>query len=356
MNDRLGERPIAIVDRRASPFADAQLVAGAATGVGSLPHRSAREASEFALTHYDVPAVPSLPRRSPAEAMVAQAVLGIHGVTTGQYGGIAVDVGALDAGAPVATDVAHDAFRGLRSFVFRSHEAGYTGPVKWQFVGPITLGMALHRAGVPGPLAFDVAVSATAAHIGALADAIENYLPECAQIVVVDEPWFGEVSNPGFPLAPEEAVDLLSRTMAAAGRDALVGIHCCGQLDLPSLLAAGPLLVSMPARPALAEHAGYIDRFLEGGGRIAWGVASTDRPFALDGPSASEVDRGWKRLRALWHELVRRGVDPYRLLQQSLVTPDCGLAAHSPAVAERVCATVRGIGERVRYWHPDSAR
>ena len=34
----------------------------------------------------ELPAIPTLPKRSPAESMVAQAVLGIRGITVGQYG------------------------------------------------------------------------------------------------------------------------------------------------------------------------------------------------------------------------------------------------------------------------------
>ena len=69
------------------------------------------------LREYDVPAIPSLPRRSPAEGMIAQALVGISGVTLGQYGSIAVDADRLDPAAPVATDVGHDAYGGLRAFL-----------------------------------------------------------------------------------------------------------------------------------------------------------------------------------------------------------------------------------------------
>ena len=67
------------------------LLAGAATGVGSLPHRDARAAAEFSLRENELVMIPSLPRRSPAESLIAQAVVGTPGVTLGQYGAIAVD-------------------------------------------------------------------------------------------------------------------------------------------------------------------------------------------------------------------------------------------------------------------------
>ena len=49
--------------------------------------------------------------------MIAQAVVGIAGVTLGQYGSIAVDVAPLDPEAPVVTDLANDAFAGFRTFL-----------------------------------------------------------------------------------------------------------------------------------------------------------------------------------------------------------------------------------------------
>ena len=103
----------------------------------------ATEAVEYSLANYDIPVAPTLPRRSPAEGMIAQALLGIEGVTLGQYGSIAVDVRRLDPCAPVVTDLHHDGFTGIRTFLDVAAARGYQGPVKWQFVGPVTLGVAL---------------------------------------------------------------------------------------------------------------------------------------------------------------------------------------------------------------------
>ena len=69
---------------------------GATFGVGSLPHRSVAAALDFVWRSTDVVTIPSLPRRSPAEGMIAQALVGIEGVSVCQYGGISVDVSSLD--------------------------------------------------------------------------------------------------------------------------------------------------------------------------------------------------------------------------------------------------------------------
>ena len=68
------------------------LPAGVTTGVGSLPHRDARAAADFVLSALpELPAIPSLPNRSPAEGMLAQAAVGIRGVAIASDGDLLVD-------------------------------------------------------------------------------------------------------------------------------------------------------------------------------------------------------------------------------------------------------------------------
>ncbi len=314
---------------------------GATTGIGSLPHRSVHEAAAFALREYDLPAIPTLPRRSPAEGMIAQAVVGIRGITLGQYGSVAVDRDAVDPGSPVATDLANDAYAALRTFLSTAAARGLRGPVKWQFVGPVTLGVALTRAGVTADAAFAVAVAAVRSRLATITDAVAAALPDSPQVVWLDEPWFGELMHPGFPIAPDPAIDLLSSAMAAVQPMATVGVHCCADVDIASLLAAGPDMLAIPVSEQLPAVTGYLVRFLEGGGRIAWGAVPTD------GPVPTTDDRPWRRLSGVWCELVGRGCDPVLLRQRSLVTPHCGLGTHTPAVADGVCRLTREIGRRI---------
>ena len=318
-----------------------QFLGGVATAVGSLSHRNAREAAEFAMfATPELPCIPSLPRRSPAEAMIAQAVVGIRGISIGQYGSLMVDVPRIDPFATVTTDLDHDAYVGLRTFL--EFAAGYAGPVKWQFTGPVTLGQALIRAGVPVNIAFQVAVRTVRTHIRNIYDAVESALPMSAQVVIIDEPELGLLMDPAFPIAPDTAIDLMSGALAAIEREALVGLHCCATADISSLLAAGPAILSIPVSDNVAKYAGQLSKFLDGGGVIAWGVVATD------GPLMNSADRAWKKLSAVWCELVQGGCDAQKLRQQSLVTPACGVAMHSESSVAQIFTQVRDIGERVR--------
>lgn len=315
---------------------------GAVIGVGALPHRDVATAAAFSFAEFGIATVPTLPRRSPAEALVAQAVVGLPGISLGQYGSIAIDPTRVDDTTAIRTDLAQDAFAGLRGFLDLAASRQLDGaPVKWQFVGPVTLGVALHRVGLDVDTAFDVALRAVRSHLAHIATTLSDALPRSPQLMLLDEPWLVDLMQPDFPIPPDRAVDLMSSGMAALPNDTLVGVHCCGTVDLATLLATGPRAISIPVGEGLLDWSGYLARFLDDGGVIAWGVVPTDGPL----PASSE--RSWRALSDLWCSLVQRGCDPVKLRRQSLVSPTCGLGSHSVSVARRIARLTTEVGKRV---------
>jgi hypothetical protein len=308
-------------------------------GIGSLPHRDVDAAVRFALASTSIPTIPSLPRRSPAEAMVPQALVGLRGITIGQYGSISIDIERVDPLSSVTTPLEHDAFAGLRAFLAQA--PADLPVVKWQVVGPVTLGLALLRAGVPASDAFDVAVRAVRERIQHLLDVVAAALPRAQQIVFVDEPSLGDLQDHDFPIAPDTAIDLVSGALAAIETRAISGVHSCADVDLGVLTAAGPAIVSVPVRAQLADHGAVMARFLAAGGVVAWGVVPTG------GPIPHSAERPWRLLAEVWCGLVRNGVEPAVLRRQAMLTPECGLGLHTPAVAERVLAITNEVARRV---------
>jgi len=256
-------------------------------------------------------------------------------VSLGQYGAVAIDCEQLDPATDVVTDLDGPQFVGLRAFLEEGRRRQHTGPVKWQFLGPISVGNALVRAGADPEIAYAVALGAVRSHLRALEAAIAAALPASPQLVLLDEPLAGGMMTSDFPLAPDHAIDLLSGAMAVLETSATVGLHSCADVDLATLLAAGPHVMSIPIRRDVVSIAGYLDRFLAAGGWIAWGAVATG------GPIGSGQPRAWQRLSEVFCELVRAGCDRERLVGQCFITPECGLGSHGTTVAHQVAEALR---------------
>lgn len=318
------------------------LPAGLATSIGSVPHYDPSEAVDFALRYTPrLPAAPTLPGRSPREGMVAQAAIGVRGVTVDDDGGLDIDHDRLDLVDPLeSTGFDSDAYAGLRAFL--NAVVDRTDPVKLQLTGPLTLGVALHAAGVDAERAFLVAGAAVRARAQALLDLLDERIPQCARVVFLDEPALVAARLPGFPLPAEAAVDLVSTGLAALEGRAVSGLHCCGQADWNLVLQTGPQIISLPAEFAVVESAaGAFAGFLDRGGWVAWGAVPTHEPVG------TTPERLWRHLSAVWCALVQEGCDPVLLRTQAMITPVCGLAGHGVTQAEQVMEFTAELAERL---------
>lgn len=315
------------------------LVAGLATGIGSLPHRDADAAASLVLQrHPSLPAVPELPRRSPHEGMIARSVRALPEVSVQADGSVRIDASVAEIPVrPVFDDLAHG---GLLAFLdAAARAAAPPRRVKIQTAGPLTLGVALQRAGMPASRAFRRAGALVRAWSVALEELVAERLPSSEPVLFLDEPALVLWRRGRGPLEHEAAVDLLSGALAAPA--CITGVHACGDTDLRIAFEAGPRILGVEVSHALVEHASTLARHLDANGWIAWGAVPTSRPVgqSCEGP--------WRELVTVWCELTRRGCDPVALRTQALVTPACGLAAHHEGQAEHLLTLARSMAHRV---------
>lgn len=319
-----------------SPHADA-LAPGLATGVGSLPHDDARAAVALSLrVHPSLPAVPQLPERDAREGLIAQWAGALPEVTVARDGSLSVDrERATEPVAPTFDAASHE---GLAAFL---DAAATEQPprVKLQIVGPLTLGVALKAAGLPKAQAFGRAGAAVRAWMGALDSRLTEALPGTPVLLFLDEPALVLWRRNTAPLEREEAVDLLSASLAAS--PFLTGVHVCGDGDVRLAFEAGPHVLGVPVTDALIADADVLARHIDADGWVAWGAVPTDQPIGDSG------DVLWRRLAGVWCELTRRGCDPVRLRTRGIVTPACGLAGHGITQADRALRLAADIAGRV---------
>jgi methionine synthase II (cobalamin-independent) len=315
------------------------LPAGAATAIGSLPHRDARQAADLVLRCLpELPAAPELPRRSACETMISRWAGAIPEVDVQPDGELVVRSHECDEPVkPVFDREHHD---GLLTFLDLAAEQGKPpARVKLQVTGPLTLGVALEQAGMPLGRAFVRAVEAARTWGRTLEREVAQRLPDADVVIFFDEPALVQWRTDDPPLDRETATDLLSAALAAPA--CATGVHVCGAGDVRLALDAGPDIVAIDVSEIEVDDAFALSRFLEAGGTVAWGAVPTDRPV---GESAAPL---WKALVEVWCELTKRGCDPVRLRDQALVTPACGLAGHGASQAERALRLAREIGNRV---------
>jgi hypothetical protein len=314
------------------------LVPGVATGIGSLPHDDPVAAAELVLRRLpELPAVPQLPGRDPREGMLAQWLGALPEVEVARDGSLTV-LGESDAEPECVFD--ERAHSGLLAFLDVASQAERPPVrVKAQVTGPLTLGTALHAAGMPAPRAFRRAAAATRAWSDALERLVDARLPGTGLLLFLDEPSLVAWRRDDAPLDRESAIDVLSGSLAAV--DSVTGVHVCGDGDLALALEAGPEVLGIEVDDGLVQHTVGLARFLDGDGWIAWGAVPTDRPV---GESA---DPHWRVLARVWCELTRRGCDPVPLRTRGMITPACGLAGYGASQAERVLGIARELAARV---------
>src|SRR5262249_38386956 len=137
------------------------LRAGAATGIGSLPHQDARAAAALVLRCLpELPAAPELPARSPHEAMLPRWLGAVPEIEVLRDATIRVRTEMCDE--PVVAVLDEEAHGGVLAFLDLAASAPIVpGRIKVQVAGPLTLGIALHHAGIPHGHAFVRAVEAS---------------------------------------------------------------------------------------------------------------------------------------------------------------------------------------------------
>jgi hypothetical protein len=272
---------------------------------------------------------------------VSQAAWGVPGIEVAPDGSLIIDDGALDPEAPLSdAGLGGDAFVGLRAFI--NAVADRRGPIKVSITGPVTLGIALHTAGVEPGLAFRIASHAVNERARELVRYVGQRVPQAQLVTFLDEPAMGSAMFPEFPIRPLDAIDLVSGSLAALERLSITGLHCCGRADWRLLMQAGPQILSLPTDGGIESASGALAAFLERGGWVAWGAVPTDRPIG------TTVERLWRMLSLQWCTLVNEGgCDPVRLRMQAMITPACGLWRHGIPQAQQVLDFTNALAARL---------
>lgn len=321
--------------------------------IGSMPQATAEEAYQT-LQQYplSIPAWPQLPKRSFKEAMIPQYTEGFPGIQVDEQEKRIWVERDEDLPNKMAAFYEHvieenlDAFTisetyaaGFHYFLQQLAEAQQSFPIlKGQVTGPFTLGLGLNdqdRKAVWFDAQYrDVVLKGLSMKALWQIKQLKRYTDQI--VIFFDEPVLSALGTPAYIGIQDEAViaSLNEVTNAAQGAGALVGVHCCGNMDWGLLARTDLNIIAFDAYfygDKVALYPEEINAFLERGGMLASGIVPTLEPETLRKETSEGLKRKHEELIRLF---VNKGISEDLIRQQILFTPSCGMGSGSLTLDE----------------------
>jgi hypothetical protein len=327
-------------------------LAGAVTGIGSIPFTSVKSAIEAVASFSpEVPFWPQLPRLSEAEGIIGQGLGLVADLVESRSEGYGYEVreGRIDS----VMEALHKSGGNLtpvNAAGFHAFEAAMAArvcpsalAVKGQIEGPITLAAYLFYKG--RPFLSDAALfSAIAFHISQIVCwQIERLkLFGLPVLLFVDEPALCLQAAAGKGISEERRLSALAAILEdARARGAFAGLHCCAERPFERMCLAKPDILSFDAHEGLELF--FADRlaldFIRKGGWVAYGMVPTMK--RLDAIPAAALFTRWLKAAAL-------AGDPQELANRAMITATCGLGLLDPSSVAASFNVAHGAGRLIK--------
>ncbi|MCX6640453.1 MAG: hypothetical protein NTW14_08245 [bacterium] len=333
--------------------------------VGSLPHTNPQDALELLLHHFpEIPAWPQLPNCGFLESMYAQFSEGMPYVKLDfererLYMDLAGDIYAELEGfytRVLAEEIDYFAMtaeyaRGFGAFIDRLWRCKFEeiSWVKGQITGPISFGLMItdqrKRAVIYHEEVFDAVLKTLAFKARWQVRQLKRLHP--AVIVFIDEPYLSSFGSAFINLTRAQVLQYIGEIIEAIHLEgALAGVHCCGNTDWSILMDTDIDIINFDAYEYFQGMTLYIDQLKAYFGRgkvLAWGIIPTSNRIHQES-AESLVEAMLSRV----DQLRSRGLSKKVILQQSLITPSCGMGSMRIDQAELVLQRLSEVSQTIR--------
>lgn len=156
-------------------------------------------------------------------------------------------------------------------------------------------------------------------------------------IIFFDEPAMSQWGTSTFITVDKSDVicSLKEISEVVKAQGGLSGIHCCGKTDWTIIIDSNVNILNIDAfsfAKSLALCSNDVEKFLNNGNYIAWGIVPTLDAETLGKCTVELLER---KLDDGIENLINRGIDKSLILQHSIITPSCGAGGLNIPLAEK---------------------
>ena len=225
---------------------------------------------------------------------------------------------------------------------------------KGQIAGPYTFSLALKgndvRSVIFDRALRDVVVKFLSLKALWIISQIKSANSDTVPIIFLDEPSFAGFGEAGhFAITCDQAVSMMKEISDIIHRSgALCGVHCCGKCRWDVPISAGVDIINPDIYTYFVnffEYSESIGKFLQNGGKIAWGIVPTKDLTALRKITLQNLVEKFK---FCVKNLTNSGIDEILIIDNSLITSSCGVGSLDIESAERAMGLVFELSETLR--------
>lgn len=320
--------------------------------IGSLPHTDPAKAVDLIVDSLcSIPTWPQMPNMGFRENMYAQYARYLPGARIDEARKkIHVDLGNYDPEdiymKILSEDVdsfslPEDSFAGFHEFMSRKLPPAVKA-VKGQVTGPVSMGLQLTDQNDRPVLYDETYAEIVRKCLNLMARWQERELRKrCPQTIIFwDEPYLSMMGTPFASVSQSDVRAWIAEVRT--GLEGMTGVHCCANTDWPFVMSLGIDFLSFDAHDygyTIVLYPEEVQRFLENGGSLAWGVV----PNSEEKLANESVDSLARSMESMFSALESKGVDRELLMRQSIITPQCGLSGLSEKRAADVIELLLGV-------------
>ncbi|MFH1655695.1 MAG: hypothetical protein ABH954_03700 [Candidatus Omnitrophota bacterium] len=320
-----------------------------ASGIGSIPFVSAEEACQFILENFrqDLVFWPQLTRRDFLENMYVQFSQGLPSVETDKNKKtIFINTDSDNFSKALENCLQNYLDSNLDYFlVSEDYASGFYSMLnlipktnldffKGQLIGPVSFGLSVkdqkQQAIIYNQELYQAVVKVLAMKAAWQIEKIKEVAPKSKIIIFIDEPYLVSVGSSFVSLDKKQIIkDINEVIQEIHKRNAIVGIHCCGNTDWSIILETQVDILSFDAYNYLDNLLLYkneLKKFIDKGGILAWGIVPN-----------SEIIESKVSKKDLINK-IKQAIEKSDgiLKEEGLITPSCGCGTLDLELAKKI--------------------